>query len=272
MNRKLSAPRRLLRSLTIVSLLVSASVPYMQAQDDTTAPVLVGFGISPQQVNTSSTTAQVTFSFHVTDDLSAVTMVTVGVLGPSGKVNFTAAGSLVSGTALNGNYQAVLDLPAHSESGTWSVPWVEIMDNVRNLRDYSTAQLQAAGFPVTFTNVLASPYKAYVQPPINSNDSSVFSAKRGVVPVKFTVVRDDVPICTIADATISVARIAGTSTAAIDEASYLRTSDSGSYFRVDPTACQYIYNLSVSSFGVGTYRVNISIDGVVVGSAVLALK
>jgi len=41
---------------------------------------------------------------------------------------------------------------------------------------------------------------------------------------------------------------------------------------IDPTACQYIYNLSASSLGVGTYRVDISINGIIVGHGVFALK
>jgi len=49
-------------------------------------------------------------------------------------------------------------------------------------------------------------------------------------------------------------------------------ADNGSNFRIDPTAYQYIYNLAASSLGVGTYRVDISINGSVVGHAVFALK
>jgi hypothetical protein len=68
MNRKLSSQRRLLRSLTIASLFLSASLPCVHAQDDTTAPVLVGFGISPQQVDTSSGPADITVSANITDN------------------------------------------------------------------------------------------------------------------------------------------------------------------------------------------------------------
>jgi hypothetical protein len=174
-----------------------------------------------------------------------------------------------SGTPLDGMYSATFQLPAFSESGTWVMDYVQLQDVATNVTNAYPAQL---GFPSQFTNLKTSVYEAFVQPPINSDGSSVFSAKRGVVPVKFTITRDELPVCTVADATISLLRTAGSTTAPIDESTYLGASDSGSYFRVDPTACQYIYNLSVSSFGVGTYRVNISIDGVVVGSAVFALK
>jgi hypothetical protein len=48
--------------------------------------------------------------------------------------------------------------------------------------------------------------------------------------------------------------------------------DPSSNFRIDQSACQYTYNFAASSLGVGTYRVDISIDGIVVGYAVFALK
>ena len=56
----------------------------------------------------------------------------------------------------------------------------------------------------------------------------------------------------------------------IDEAVYSGNADTGSNFRID--SCQYIYNLNSRALGVGTYRVEILIDGQVVGSAVFALQ
>jgi hypothetical protein len=37
-------------------------------------------------------------------------------------------------------------------------------------------------------------------------------------------------------------------------------------------SCEYMYNLSANALGVGTYRVDIKINGQVVGSAVFGLK
>lgn len=115
-------------------------------------------------------------------------------------------------------------------------------------------------------------YKAFAQPPINAAGSSVFKANRGVVPVKFTLTHNDVPTCTLPPATISVTRTAGGTLGAVDESIYSTPADSGSNFRIDPTACQYVYNLAASSLGVGTYLVDISIDGIMVGHAFFALK
>jgi probable HAF family extracellular repeat protein len=115
-------------------------------------------------------------------------------------------------------------------------------------------------------------YKAFVQHPINTDGSSVFSAKRGVVPVKFTLTQDNAQTCTLPPATIRVTGAVGGTLAVVDESIYSTQADSGSNFRIDPTACQYVYNLAASSLGVGTYVVDISIDGIMVGHAFFALK
>ena len=100
--------------------------------------------------------------------------------------------------------------------------------------------------------------------------SSIFNASRGVVPVKFTLARNGAATCQLPPATISVTRIAGGTTGLVDESVYLQNADTGSNFRI--SGCQYAYNLQSSALGIGTYRVDISISGKVVGSAVFALK
>ncbi len=116
------------------------------------------------------------------------------------------------------------------------------------------------------------PYKASVQPPINADGSSIFNASRGVVPVKFTLIQNGTQTCALPPATISATRTAGGTVGAIDEASYLSPADNGSNFRIDANACQYVYNLEASELGVGIYRVDITINGSVVGSGSFALK
>ena len=100
---------------------------------------------------------------------------------------------------------------------------------------------------------------AQVQQPINPDGSSVFNVRRGVVPVKFTLTQDGNPTCTLPPATIAVTRTAGGTTGAIDESIYTGSADTGSNFRIN--GCQYIYNLTASALGVGTYRVDILING-----------
>jgi hypothetical protein len=114
------------------------------------------------------------------------------------------------------------------------------------------------------------PYAAQVQQPINSDGSSVFSVRRGVVPVKFTLTLGGVATCALPPATIALTRTAGGTTGAVDESVYSGSADTGSNFRID--SCQYVYNLSASTLGVGTYRVDIKISGSVVGNATFQLQ
>jgi len=123
---------------------------------------------------------------------------------------------------------------------------------------------------VNFSTVI--PYATFVQPPINADGSSVFKANRGALPVKFTLTHNNVPTCTLPPATISVTRIAGGTLGPVGESVYSAPADNGSNFRIDATACQYIYNIGASSLGVGTYRVDININGIAVGHVMFALN
>jgi hypothetical protein len=58
----------------------------------------------------------------------------------------------------------------------------------------------------------------------------------------------------------------------VDESVHTTNADNDPNCRIDQADCQYIYNLGASALGVGTYRVDIPINGNVVGSAVFALK
>ena len=88
--------------------------------------------------------------------------------------------------------------------------------------------------------------------------------------MKFTLTQGGVPTCDLPPATITVTRTAGGPIGQIDESIYAGAADTGSNFRID--SFQYIYNLSANALGVGTYRVDIKINGQIVGSAVFGLK
>src|SRR5204862_6948070 len=106
--------------------------------------------------------------------------------------------------------------------------------------------------------------------PMNADGTSVFNVRRGVIPVKFTLTQGGVATCTLPSATIAVTRTAGGTPGAVDESVYSGSADNGSNFRID--SCQYVYNLSSSALGVGTYRVDAKVNGTVVGSATFQLK
>jgi hypothetical protein len=115
-----------------------------------------------------------------------------------------------------------------------------------------------------------SQYAASIQQPINADGTSVFNARRGVVPVKFNLTLGGVATCTVPPATIAITRTAGGVIGPIDESNYTGSADNGSNFRI--ANCQYAYNLSTGALGVGTYRVDAIINGQVVGSATFGLR
>ena len=88
--------------------------------------------------------------------------------------------------------------------------------------------------------------------------------------MKFTLTQDGLSTCALPPATIALYRTSTGGNQQIDEGVYSGPADTGSNFRID--SCQYIYNLSANALGAGTYRVDILIDGQVVGSAGFALR
>jgi hypothetical protein len=114
-------------------------------------------------------------------------------------------------------------------------------------------------------------YAAAVLQPINADGSSRFNAKKGVIPVKFTLTVDGTPVispnCTLPPATIAVTKLSGSNPGSINESVYSTPSSTGVNFSIDLTECKYQYNLSVKDSGSGTYQVDILVDNNVVGSA-----
>jgi len=76
-------------------------------------------------------------------------------------------------------------------------------------------------------------YAGQIQSPINADGTSVFSSRRGVVPVKFTLTQGGVTTCNLPPATIAVTRTAGGVTEQVNESVYSDNADTGSNFRID---------------------------------------
>ena len=90
--------------------------------------------------------------------------------------------------------------------------------------------------------------------------------------MKFTLSTGGVATCDLPPAMIAVYQLGGTVAAAINQDVFTSPSDTGSQFRIDQNDCQYVYNLGVNTFGAGSYRVDIMIDGSTVGSATFGLR
>ena len=133
-----------------------------------------------------------------------------------------------------------------------------------NTTDFPTAypyQPVLAGGQNAFIAKIAHVLNAQVQPAINSEGTSVFTAAQGSVPVIFTLTADEAPTCQLPPATIAVFRATGNAPDPIV---------SGSSFGI--AGCQYVYNLDPASWGPGTYLIHININGDTVGSARVTLR
>ncbi|HEY2934301.1 MAG TPA: delta-60 repeat domain-containing protein [Acidobacteriota bacterium] len=113
-------------------------------------------------------------------------------------------------------------------------------------------------------------FRATVQPPVKADGSSIFNAKRGVVPLIFSLIFGGTNTCNLPPALLSLSRTSGDAPDVVNESEYLLSSDTGSNFRINN--CQYMYNLATGSLGPGSYQVDIKIGSVVVGSATFALN
>ncbi|MHB8698360.1 MAG: hypothetical protein ACYC9J_10110 [Sulfuricaulis sp.] len=151
----------------------------------------------------------------------------------------------------------------HYEGGAWTDVTTS-NDTVNYILCGQTTSLSP------FVILVPPPYQGQIQPPINSDGSSVFAANRGVVPVKFTLSSGGQATCTLPTATIAVSQVTGTTDQPISESVYTMAADNGSYYRI--SGCQYLYNLNAKALSQGTYLVQVLINNAIVGSATFGLK
>ena len=147
-----------------VDLAVSSS------PSDTEPPRLTSFNFSPTFVDTTTGARQIILSAGLADNLSCLNFANSNVspnlfnysyfrfASPSGGQNlyFGVRDPRVSGTVLNGTWQATAYLPQYSEAGTWTMVDGYFSDGAGNRANYSSAQLNALGFPTTFQVILPS--------------------------------------------------------------------------------------------------------------------
>lgn len=198
--------------------------------------------------------------FNLSDDASCA-----GVFTASGDRSETPAGLSPMGVENNAGPTGTIQLLPSS-------PAIDAVPVCGGADQRGVPRPQGPACDIGAYERVASPYSADVQMPIKSDGTTVFTANRGVVPVKFTLTADGAPVCALPRATISVARIGGDATGPVSDATYELPADDGRDFRVDAASCQYAYNLATAAFRPGTYWVSISIDGVVAGYAAFGIR
>lgn len=232
--------------------------------------------VSPLDTSSNSVPVTLTFSNVVHPGNTTLTTSSLGPVIPTGfqlgnpptfyGLSSTAAYSGAISICIN---YAGVSFSDPSELGIFHFEnnsWVNITTSI----DMTHMVICGSASSLSPFALFARTYTAQIQQPINSDGSSIFSASRGVVPVKFTLAFGGTATCTLPTATIAITRTAGGALGVIDESVYLLAEDSGSTFRI--SGCQYLYNLGSKSLGQGTYRVDIRIGSNTIGSAVFALK
>jgi hypothetical protein len=124
---------------------------------DTAPPELTTLEIVPRSVNVSSGPQTVTFTAHVTDELSGVGHSYGIVWSPSVGQQVDFLFNRVGGDAHDGTYLGQALIPQYAEAGTWQVRYLRFYDAVGNERFLSGDDLQTLGFPSEFEVVLNQP-------------------------------------------------------------------------------------------------------------------
>lgn len=141
--------------LAALFVVASQSLAVAEPASDTDPPHVVTFDYGPKTVNTALSGQLVTFTIHLTDDLSGVT----DHLGPTQArfqspsdgqlvdVTFRPMYDLVSGDALDGIYVNEFTLPRYCETGTWRLKYFLLYDDAGNHAALYQADMDALGFP-----------------------------------------------------------------------------------------------------------------------------
>ena len=186
-------------------------------------------------MNVASGSAQVAFSAQFTDDLSGIKSFSIEWQEPTGD-----GGGLAYGASASGIYNVNLPLAIDSSVGTWTISRVHVSDTANNEREWSDAQLAAAGFPSTFevTYDDTFPPTVAITPPASPTKAATLG---------YTVEFDE----PVSGFTASDLSITGTATGC----TVADPTGSGSSYTVDVTGC-----------GDGTVTLQLAADFVVDGA------
>jgi|GEM_PF-1461781 len=110
---------------------------------DVTPASLTGFTLTPDSLSAASggtLSASVSLS-----DASGISIVRIGIVAPT--INSDLPTTMISGTSTAGTWRSQLSIPAGSPAGEATVLFLYVVDKGGNARKYSTAELQALGYP-----------------------------------------------------------------------------------------------------------------------------
>jgi hypothetical protein len=186
------------------------------------------------------------------------------------KPTLTTAGvNVQGGTYTLGSVPAATCTATDSVSGVDSCKVVVSGGNANGVGTftYTATATDKAGNTSTVTGSYKVVYRwdGFLQP-INDtahqvgSTTSIFKAG-STVPVKFQLMKADGTVVQAVAAPVWLTPVKGSATsAAVDEAVYSATADSGSTYRYDASAQQYIYNWKTGSAGGNYWRIGVTFD------------
>jgi hypothetical protein len=102
-------------------------------------------------VNVAAGAQVVEFTFTVTDAGAGLWRGAPGISSASAGVGMGCGGAPLEGEGVKtGTFKCSVTVPANAAAGTWTIR-LEVLDRTRNLRQYTSEQLQAAGLPYEIT-------------------------------------------------------------------------------------------------------------------------
>lgn len=153
--------------------LAAAGIPTSFSQvgaGDAEAPHILSLSMSPSVIDTSSAERFVTVTARITDNLSGSPAVNyqrgasqIWFSSPNGSQRVYALfteSELVSGSLNDGVFAYQMRIPRFSESGTWTVQSLTLVDQIGNLRNLAASDLAGTGMPTTFSQIGAGDSEA----------------------------------------------------------------------------------------------------------------
>ncbi|CAN5617283.1 hypothetical protein BH10CHL1_BH10CHL1_28780 [soil metagenome] len=124
--------------LTILLLVIVAlwACSLALAQADITPPVLVNLHLEPAQINPANAKQQIRVTAHFTDDFSGLYYASILFAPVTGTVQSHEVqffrNNRISGTAKDGIYAHIIELPQHAAPGLWVIVELAMIDQAGN--------------------------------------------------------------------------------------------------------------------------------------------
>lgn len=128
---------------------VRADVIIIGGTEDLVPPDLMNFEITPDTIDTGTSSQIITFILNITDEMSGFDYLYLYLTSPSQQQEHTIiihSYHVIIGDEYNGIYQVQYTIPQYSESGTWYIRRIDFHDDVTNIRYVYTQDIIDRGF------------------------------------------------------------------------------------------------------------------------------